>query len=211
MIAPDIVEVGREYPVTCILDHGNWLPVFPTPHHDQDPEFFVNVPEHFHYDRRFINTTFDAVKSLGQPMEVRPVTCLRETHIPPQHIIWMHLALLKHFEGHRLKNPLVCPHKGMPIINGVCAGHGLKWNAQGYLKHRGPFKLRWGENVGEVKSLERVEIPVTVEHNALLILDILDAEGEVVFTHSEPSSYPIYAYVGDVVKVNNRNIEMIRR
>ena len=155
MIAPDIVEVGREYPVTCILDHGNWLPVFPTPHHDQDPEFFVNVPEHFHYDRRFINTTFDAVKSLGQPMEVRPVTCLRETHIPPQHIIWMHLALLKHFEGHRLKNPLVCPHKGMPIINGVCAGHGLKWNAQGYLKHRGPFKLRWGENVGEVKSLER--------------------------------------------------------
>jgi len=73
------------------------------------------------------------------------------------------------------------------------------------------FVTAWGENVGEVKSLERVEIPVTVEHNALLILDILDAEGEVVFTHSEPSSYPIYAYVGDVVKVNNRNIEMIRR
>src|SRR5262245_58903503 len=40
MIAPDVVEVGREYPVSCLLDYDNWVPVFPTPHHHQDPEFF---------------------------------------------------------------------------------------------------------------------------------------------------------------------------
>jgi hypothetical protein len=213
MIAPDTVEVGREYPVTCLLDHGNWLPVFPTPHTDNEREFFVDVPEHFHYDRRFINETHEAVKSLGQLMEVRPMICLRETHIPPQHIIWMHLALLNHFKDHRLKNPLVCPHKGMPIINGVCAGQGLKWNADGYLKHRGPFKLRWGPNEGEITSLERVVIHVTAAHSAPLILDIIDGDGQLVFTHANKDGprYNIAAVLGDEIRVNNNHVEMIRR
>lgn len=212
MIAPDVVEVGREYAVSCILDNGRWLPVFPKPHADDEPEFFVNVPEHFHYDNRFIETRPEsAIRSMGQPMDVRPFVAVRETHTPPQNIIWMHLALLKHFRGHRIgKDCHTCPHKGMPIINGVCAGHGLKWNADGYLKHRGPFKLRWAGNVGEITNLRLVEIPITVAADAPFVMDILDAEGEVVFTHAQTDSFQINALPGDLLKINNRNIEMIR-
>jgi hypothetical protein len=204
--APVHVQVGEVYPVSCVYgNHGIVVPVFPTPHHDRNPEFFVNVEEHYHVDNRFISdwNPHTAIRAKGKKPFVQERPCLFVKHEPPPNILWMHLALLQHYENHKLKDCNICPHKGMPIINGVCAGHGMKWNANGYLKHRGPFKMRWMGNTVTIDNLEKVIIPITVAAHGPLILDILDNNDELVFTHHNQPSYDMHAGIGDEIIVNN--------
>lgn len=207
--SPVQVELGCVYPVPCINDEvGNTTPVFPRPHADDEPEFFVNVEEHFHIDNRFVQADSHTVlRARGKKLFIQELPCLKEQHVPPQNIIWLHLALLKHYANYRMKND-ICPHKGMPIINGTCTGHGLKWNHDGYLKHQGPFKLRWMGNYGIIDNLKKVFIPVTEEARGQFILDIIDREGQVVFTHTERNE--LYAQHGDTITVHNRNIEILK-
>lgn len=207
--SPVEVQVGEVYPVPCINEYGTIMPVFPRPHADQDPEFFVNVPEHFHVDSRFIdNDPHTVYRACGKEVVIHELPCKRVDHVPPQSIIWLHLALLRHFEGHRIKCN-VCPHKGMPIINGTCTGHGLKWSADGYLKHKGPFKLRWMGNAGIIDNLKKVFIPVTEGASGPFVLDIIDRDGEIVFTHVEQDE-DLHATPGDTIVIHNRNIEILK-
>jgi len=208
--SPIHVQVDEVYPVPCIYDGGRLVPVWPKPHADNEPEFFVNVVEHYHVDNRFIEwEKHTALRAAGKEVVVQERACLFVKHEPPQDIIWMHLALLNHFKDHKLKNCHVCPHKGMPIINGVCMGHGLKWNAEGYLKHRGPFTLDWFGNTAPIENLKSVRIPIIKETKNPLILNIMDSRGELVFTHYQRrNSYDVHAAPGDVVIVNNDEYEL---
>ena len=36
-----------------------------------------------------------------------------------------------------------CPHKGMPVMNGVCVGHGLCFNAEGFVEHNLEIGFDW--------------------------------------------------------------------
>lgn len=207
--SPVQVELGCVYPVPCVEDYGRIVPVFPRSHADQDPEFFTDVEEHYHVDNRFVvNDPHTAIRALGKTVFVQDMACIKEQHVPPQNIIWLHLALLKHFADTRIKGN-VCPHKGMPIINGTCAGHGLKWNHDGYLKHKGPFKLRWMGNAGIIDNLKKVHIPITEEARGPFVMDIIDREGEVVFTHTERDR-ELHAIPGDSLMVHNKNIEILK-
>lgn len=200
--------VGQTYDVPCVLDaYHHWVPVFPTPHHDQDHEFFSDVEEHYHVDTRFMD--FDqhqVLRNCGQMMEVRPRVCLRETHTPPERIIWLRLALLEHFKNHELRNCAVCPHKGMPIHNGVCAGHGLRWGPDGRLVNRGPFRLRLKgtNNIGPITNLFRIEVPIIEAYDGPMIYEILDSNNQLVLEHHDGPEHMGWI-VGDLLYVTNEN------
>lgn len=207
-VAGEHVVVGRYYLVPCV----NGIPVIGDPHEDHD--HFNYTRRHYHCDSRFHNREVDAANcavgadawSATEPipqypdMQVR--LCIRDTPAPWQEgSMGMVLASLYADFGFTKSACGRCPHKGMPIINGVCSGHRLKWNKDGTIAHKPPYTLRILGSLGSHNSLvinERVDaellvIPITEKFSGHCAVEMKDSEGnrisEIVrfgFMHLRP-------------------------
>lgn len=145
-------------------------PIVGHPHTDSDN--FNHTDYHYHVDSRFVDG-----RSLGAQfprhfhgVESEPKLmiwmCLRDTpedwkHQSSPSFIPVLASLYTSFQD-QIAVCGRCPHKGMPIHNGVCTGHRLKWNEDGSCRHRGPYYLRLGGSTGRTKLedlTKEIEVP----------------------------------------------------
>lgn len=156
--SPVEVEVGRFYQVPCIRHYyggKNWIPVIGPVHDDND---VIGFPlRHLHRDTRFdpsiLLTTNGSLTRLSNVMRVDDEwlkyseveftverrKCLRIADR------WIPVRFTKPLEEQhrrcRIGADGLCPHRGIPVALGhrlpdgsmICAGHGLRWSANGEL------------------------------------------------------------------------------
>lgn len=205
----ETVEPGIEYEVPSIYDtvDGRWVPVFPKPHADQDKQFFINVEEHYHVDNRFIvwPNPGTVLRASGRKLVNKPFVCLK-ADLEPVMVVWMQMALYQVFAEHKLHDCKVCPHKGMPILNGVCAGHGLRWGDDGRVKHKGPFQVRIAEtaNVAPVPDLIRLKVEIVERYHGPFHFHFVDCDGAVV-TRFRDDMTTLDCEPGDTFHIQNTN------
>lgn len=137
---------GHLYKVPCI----GFLPIIGPPHYDKTGEFFfAETPEHYHIDSRFVNFTVRVVPvgyyGFNAPIEMRTMKCLRSYPLDWSNeggtVGLMLMALHLDFGFGRPSKCNICPHKGMPIQNGICTGHRLQWLPSGEILHAPPYTL----------------------------------------------------------------------
>jgi hypothetical protein len=152
---PCIRRSNREHP--RVDSEADWIPVI-GPVHD-DKELIGFAPLHLHRDTRFaFDTPFtfarsDALARLGRvesleedlrwrfryECAMKRRKCCRATDV------WTPVKFTRPLEeAHRrcrIGPDGLCPHRGIPLALGarlqdgsmVCAGHGLRWSAEGHL------------------------------------------------------------------------------
>jgi len=203
--------VGETYLVPSI--DGD--PVVGTPHVDHD--HFQCTPNHWHLDGRFVplSRARTAIAARGQVPVHAPHVCLFPEPSPwPQgnhgddylrrNAVGMVTMAL--YLGHNARKAVcgVCPHKGMPIHNGVCSGHRLKWLPDGTIAHKPPYtiQIRGTDNkivLTDFPADGRIEVPITQNHPDNLVLDMFDCEGVLVAWHDMGISR---VTVGDRISIN---------
>jgi hypothetical protein len=159
--SPTEVEVGRFYRVPCARhNRGSWLPLIGPIHEDR--EIIGFKPVHVHVDSRFVHDSYgytwwpstDMIK-LGKPLsltfnwseavlpglqfQAMRRMCRRKA------LCWQPVKFTRELEavyqGCRIGPDGICPHRKIPLALGarlqdgstVCAGHGLRWSAEGEL------------------------------------------------------------------------------
>lgn len=126
-------EPGQIYVVPAVHN----TPIIGTKHSDSG--YGVEVGPHYHIDNRFTDEIDETrVMAVGDIQYQRRL-CIRATHHPinlPKFLMGLYLAFGKRKSacGH-------CPHRGMPILNGKCSGHGLEFNTDGLIKYKPPYKI----------------------------------------------------------------------
>lgn len=166
-VAGDHVVVGERYLVPCV----DGIPVVGDPH--VDAEHFNNTPLHYHCDSRFHDQRYDVElcatlvsEMFPQHPVLEPRVCLRDTPVKWERgtggTTLMSLYLKYGFTQSKCG---VCPHKLMPINNGICSGHRLEWSKGGTIRHRPPytFSLFGSANkivVSEPLELKKLTIPI---------------------------------------------------
>jgi hypothetical protein len=185
--------LGQTYLVPCV----NGTPIVGDPHTDDD--HFNRTPEHWHIDSRFDSQSCGGspqtcgIPTAGLTREPRvrlePRVCVRESPRPwteadHKSIGFMTIALTLHYANATAKCGR-CPHKGMPIQNGICTGHRLQWNDDGSAKVKGPFTIRIQGTENVVALEEGVEyssirVPITHSFTGDPVIELLDGQGEVV-------------------------------
>jgi hypothetical protein len=73
-----------------------------------------------------------------------------------------------------------CPHKGLPVYEGVCTGHGLTFDAAGRGSPAREFNLRLGSAVLPVIPGCRVYCFVMPERQLLSCMELVAPDGRVV-------------------------------
>jgi hypothetical protein len=135
-LACDNCVIGEIYSVPCI----GGRPIVGEPHVDND--HFNHTPCHYHVDSRFENgpsIEFDACKP-GR-IKHQPMLCIRDQPVDwtSSRMTLTTIALYLRYNSVTVTNR--CPHKRMPIHNGVCSGHRLKWLPDGTIAHKPPYSL----------------------------------------------------------------------
>lgn len=183
---PDNPIVGQDYLVPCIAD----VPVVGEPHSDFD-HFNCSAPSHYHTDSRFIDVEdvgFHAMVDRGVKPDMGIKTCIRSTPVdwPRDRFGMTQIAL--HLDYHD-KHPVCgrCPHKGMPIQNGICSGHRLKWDADGTIHHKPPYTLSI-KGTGNKVVIDRYEEPITItateeKRFGDTIVEMHDRDGRLIGSH----------------------------
>lgn len=182
--------VGEMYLVPCVRG----VPVIGDPHVDDD--HFNHTEHHYHCDSRFYDGDLGpyayggpancAMRASGGPPVLEPHRCIRTTpsDFTDDLLAVCQMALHANYGFTEAKCGR-CPHKGMPIVNGVCSGHRLRWLADGTIKHKPPytFQIRGTANklvISERTELQRIEIPIVEDFSGSVTLDMLDRDGELV-------------------------------
>jgi hypothetical protein len=189
---------GEIYLVPTV--HGE--PVIGTPHVD---DFFGHtevVPRHYHIDSRFTYKAGDAVLA-NQPPEDMPWQCVSEdieqwdgdTYGLIQMDVTLTYANSRAICGR-------CPHQGMPIVNGVCSGHRMKFDGN-TPRHQGPFILQSMSNdacwtVNSIFDLQALKVTVDGFYHYFQLLDNM---GQVV-THFRLNGSGMDATEGDLLQIN---------
>lgn len=185
MVLPPTIEettdllcpvVGKVY----LRPSVDGVPILGKPHADFD--YLIAVPSHWHVDTRFCE--FDKDKVLrhhsDQYIEYREFTCLR-SEVLPLDTRRMLAALNIAFAGQPTKCGK-CPHRGLPVINGRCAGHGLCFMEDGSPKYKAPFTLWLGLN--KLEGLDtwqgHFEIPISFSESGPILAKVTDARGNLV-------------------------------
>jgi len=210
--------VGQWYLVPC----ANGIPVIGEPHVDAD--HFNNTPSHYHCDSRFhdrdtrhgpadcaVLSEYGPARigrlssDTGAEMTVEPRQCLRDTPAPwvDEHFAIATMSLYCDF-GFAKSKCGVCPHKRMPILNGVCSGHRLAWLPDGEIKHKPPytFRIRGTANVlviTERCELDIIRIEIIEDCVAPYVLDFSGIDGQVLATRTFPNQPSMQ--VGDHFRV----------
>jgi hypothetical protein len=192
-------EVGEIYLVPTV--HGS--PVIGTPHED---DFFGGtevVPRHYHIDTRFLDAGSGVVVRANQTPRDSAWQCLHEDLDQwdgedlglVQMDVTMTYADSKAICGR-------CPHQGMPIINGVCSGHRMKFDGN-TPRHRGPFVLQSMSNgaawtVNSIFDLQALKVTVDGFYHYFQLLDCM---GRAV-THFRLNGSGMDAVNGDILYIN---------
>ena len=137
---------------------SGWVPVI-GPIHD-DKEVIGFAPLHLHRDTRFEDTSRDwrlntplgrlarvesvgVHEALGIPIPIRHQYSLRQRKCRRLTDVWTPVRFTQSLEEAyrrcRIGPDGLCPHRGIPLAIGarlkdgstVCAGHGLRWSAEG--------------------------------------------------------------------------------
>lgn len=203
------LEVGEVYEVPTI----DGRPVIDSPHDDSD--HFGCHGEHYHIDSRFEDDSeYKAMLASGGPLQMGTFVCRRpypqkwgsgDFHTKNNAAAITFLLTLDYSNRRTMCGK--CPHKGMPVVDGVCSGHRLEWLPDGTAKHRGPFKIFIPEIEAEVPveksdDLYPLRIPVTnhpywrSESDLFyftLTFQLIDCDGNEVAQHT--------------MKVNRQSVE----
>lgn len=187
----DELEVGRAYLVPCV----NGTPVIGEPHVDND--HFNHTELHYHCDSRFHDGELGpfaiggpancAQRGRSEPTVLEARRCIRTTPAPFTDGILAVCQMALHADyGFTEAKCGRCPHKGMPIINGVCSGHRLKWLDDGTIKHKPPYTFRIRGTKNELIIDTRVElgtfrIPIIEDFDGIIDLEFLDRNDELIF------------------------------
>lgn len=135
--------VGFEYSCLTAMDSGGAL--LPNPHEDAD--HFNCTERHYHYDSRF-EIVGPVAYAVTGPVVRAIHTCKRTTPtlLPFMNSGWISMGLYADYGACR---PMcgMCPHKGLPIHNGVCSGHRIKF------KYTTPFYITRGNSRWEVSDI----------------------------------------------------------
>lgn len=185
-------KVGETYLVPTL----HRKPVIGTPHLDDFVTAF-DVPRHYHIDNRFAEG--DAVLADETPRD--DLWVCKSNAIPEwefdKGLIVMEVTL--DFAKCKTKHGR-CPHQGMPIINGVCSGHRLKFCGD-RPRHQGPFILRCIEadaafQVSRIRDLQDLRVYRDGDYQTFQLYDV---EGEFCaeFSLDEPRK----CQIGDTLKV----------
>lgn len=135
--------VGFEYNCLTALDRVGKAALLPNPHVDHD--HFNCTVNHYHYDSRFEVSGAEAYRAAA-PVERRVHTCERTTP-PPFPPTWGQMGLYADYGRCKPKCGL-CPHKGLPIQNGMCSGHRIMFN-----KYHPPFHITHRDRRWEVDDI----------------------------------------------------------
>jgi len=111
-----------------VRPHINGIPVL-LPRHRHDE--FGDPGEHYHIDFRYHpeEPRQSYVLFTEQEPEYKPFEKVREVyHVPIQSC---RISMMLAGRYRESKGCKVCPHKGLPIMNGICVGHGLGFNDNG--------------------------------------------------------------------------------
>lgn len=216
LLSHEVPVVGEEYDVPCVWDYrdNTWKPVAGEPHVDDD--HFNGTPKHWHIDSRF--SALPEVEFIGLHVDrvsketsLQPMVCVRST---PQR--WDHtdkmvltLAALYAQYGDRPKPACgTCPHKGMPIHNGVCSGHRLEWLENGEPRYKPPiYAIIKGEKEdsrgvfdGSVRGRFPIEVRETLTLTPESEIIIMDSRGEQLGIYHP--QWSICALNGDVLNIS---------
>lgn len=196
--------VGQIYMVPVL----NGQPVIGDPHVDED--HFNYTSRHYHMDSRFMCLTDNnghvadgailehrRSGSLGLPkLEPRMCISTEVTPWPSTQLFALSTMSLYADYGHCTVKNGVCPHKGMPIQNGVCTGHRLKWCPDGTSQHKPPYtlRIRGTSNVLVFEngwpSMKQIIIPITEPYQPGYLdsiwVDMEDAAGQVIASRQFP-------------------------
>jgi len=177
--------VGETYMVPCFAG----TPVVGETHTDNS--HFVHGKEHYHCDSRFVESeTQDQCGVMlhlnpDAKLTMEPRVCIRDTPVRPDNpAAWLAKAALYLDYGHcRVVNGR-CPHKGMPIQNGVCSGHRMRFVGD-RPKHKGPITLRIRGTKNEIvvtqtSEMDEMPIPITERFVGNVMLEFIDNKGELI-------------------------------
>jgi hypothetical protein len=207
--------VGQTYLVPTV--NGN--PIIGDPHSDND-HLNRTPEEHYHPDTRFAGKANDAIRNRplirrGElqaydetpPVTLEPFVCIRETpDADIKNFAGATMSLYLDY-GHSKSVCGKCPHKGMPIQNGICTGHRLQWLPDGTAKHKPPYTLTIRGTKNHVTYTERVtfdlyEIEITEAFDGPIVIDMTDRDGFIVSTMNF-SDVTYKLEIGDSFKVGN--------
>lgn len=185
-LSPESPVVGQDYMVPCI----NGVAVAGEAHTDLD-HFNCTPQSHYHTDSRFEDTEdigFHAMIDRGIKPDMRIKTCIRSTPVdwPRDRFGMTQIALhLDYHDKHAVCGR--CPHKGMPIHNGVCSGHRLKWGADGTIHHKPPYTLSIVGTNNKV-VLDHYEDPVSIDITedvswGEIFVEMHDRDGQLIGRH----------------------------
>lgn len=168
------MRVGETYEVPSI----GGLPIIGEPHEDTD--WFNIAPRHYHIDSRFLDDPTGAVLA-NAPVEMRPFRCIREVPLEWDATIITWGVTVKHATSQAVCGR--CPHKGMPIQDGVCTGHRMRWLGDQPM-HPPPFQLRspvalprW---IHHHRELHVIELAVIHEWREPVWLELWDGNNRQV-------------------------------
>lgn len=188
--------VGHRYKIPTVGD----TPIIGTPH--SDTGYLVEVGQHYHIDNRFTQFVERTRVCYPGPVEMKVHYCWRAELVPVMLPSFL-MALTLAFNERKLACRL-CPHRGMPVINGVCSGHSLQWKADGSIKWKAPYRLTLecdGEEYGSSEPLTEWNGKLAVQisrrlHYANTKVALKDSNGETVakFDHFVSTAAP-----GDVI------------
>lgn len=182
--------VGETYLVPCV----NGTPVIGEPHVDND--HFNHTENHYHCDSRFYDGEFGATSHGGpancaviphpMPPTLEPRRCLRTTPSMFTHgVLSMTIMALYADYGFSKAKCGRCPHRGMPIINGVCSGHRLEWLPDGTIKYKPPYTVQIrGTNNRRVlysqTDLDGMPIEIIEPLDGVVCLDMYDQDYRLI-------------------------------
>lgn len=209
--------VGETYLVPTL----DGMPVVGRPHVDND--HFQCAERHWHYDSRFLpegkERTVHRMKDY-EPTH-QPHVCLHADVVP-----WPEgnfagdylqgqapgIARMALYLGHADKRAVcgICPHKGMPIHNGVCSAHRLKWLPDGTIAHKPPYTLRIRNSMNEAvyeslpdDSILKIDLEYDCDPNLGTVVDCFDRDGTLIAWHDFGGMYG-WLRKGDILKISPR-------
>lgn len=172
------------------------IPVLLPPHEHID---FGTPGMHYHVDFRYTKEPYRqdrVIHTLDQPV-LLSLEKVRDTYEVISENITLILWLSRRFADRTSCNK--CPHKGLPIINGLCTGHGMAFNKGAVCTN---YFLRLGKTLEKADYWRNKYDLLMEEDGVASFLELVTDGGQLVsrlkFTTLDKITYS----KGDLVRVN---------
>lgn len=179
----------------------NGVPVLLPPHEHVE---FGTPGMHYHVDFRYMKEPYKqdrVIHTLDEPV-LLSLEKVRDTYKVVSGNIGLILWLSRRFEG---KNSCdKCPHKGLPIVSGLCTGHGMAFNKKGFV--RMDYFLRVGKSIEKIDYYRNIYHFLMEEEGIASCLELVTGDGQLVSRLKFTDTDKIVYSKGDIVRIDTGSL-----